>query len=35
LAITCVIATAIGGTVMYLLIERPMTQLIKRHFYAN
>jgi len=35
LAITCVIGTAIGGTVTYLLIERPMTQLIKRRVYAN
>jgi exopolysaccharide production protein ExoZ len=35
LAITCLIATAIGGTVMYLLIEKPMTQLIKRRVYAN
>ena len=35
LAIACLIATAIGGTVMYLLIEKPMTQLIKRRVYAN
>jgi exopolysaccharide production protein ExoZ len=35
LAIACLIATAIGGTVMYLLIEKPMTQSIKRRVYAN
>lgn len=35
LAIGCLIATTIGGTVMYLLIEKPMTRLIKRRVYAN
>ena len=35
LALTCFIASAIGGTVMYLIIEKPMTQLIKRRVYAN
>jgi exopolysaccharide production protein ExoZ len=35
LAIACLLATAIGGTVMYLFIEKPMIHMIKRRVYAN
>ena len=35
LAIACLLATAIGGTVMYLFIEKPMTHLIKTRVYAK
>ena len=35
LALACLIATAIAGTVMYLFIEKPMTHLIKTRLYAE
>ena len=35
LALVCLLATAIGGTVMYLFIEKPMTHLIKTRVYAK
>ncbi|MDC1297582.1 acyltransferase [Octadecabacter sp.] len=35
LAICCLIATAIFGTAIYLTIEKPMTQMIKKRVYAN
>ena len=35
LALACLIATAIAGTVMYLFIEKPMTHLIKERVYSK
>ena len=31
LAIACLIATAIGGVMMYLLVEKPMISFLKKH----
>ena len=35
LALACLIATAIAGTVMYLFIEKPMTHMIKTCVYSK
>ena len=35
LALACLITTAIAGTVMYLLVEKPMTHWIKTRVYSK
>lgn len=35
LALVCLIATAIAGTLMYLFIEKPITHLIKKRVYSS
>lgn len=34
LAIICLLATAIGGTIMYMVIEKPITRFIKKRVYG-
>ena len=35
MAIICLVVTAIGGTIMYLTVEKPITRFIKRRVYVK
>jgi len=35
LVIACLIATAIGGVALYLLVEKPMISFLKKYFFRN